>query len=241
MSSYSLLGVANAKTEKGESLGYKTGILYLAPAFLANATKNVCPWKSAGCELACLNTAGRGKFDAIQEARIRKTREFWANPKAFVEELANDIEALVRHAEREGMTPCVRLNGTSDLPWESLGGHAGVSLMNRFPGITFYDYTKGASRVRSFLAGKMPANYSLTFSRSECNGETALELIRAGASVACVFSTKKADVLPKRYLGRTVIDGDAHDLRFLDKAGSVVGLRAKGDARKDTSGFVVHV
>ena len=235
-----LLTVDNAKTSKGESLGFLTGILYLAPAFVADPLRTVCPHAKA-CADVCLNLSGRGAFDATQEARIRKTREFWADPKAFVEELANDVDALVRKAERDGLVPCVRLNGTSDLPWESLGGQAGVCLMRRFPSLQWYDYTKNPARIRAWLAGRMPANYHLTFSRAENNGELAAEFIAAGASVACVFSTKKGETLPKRYLGKSVADGDAHDLRFLDKPGSVVGLRAKGPAKKDTSGFVIHV
>lgn len=234
-----MLTTQNAKTSKGESLGYLTGILYLAPADMAG--RNVCPHATEGCRAACLFSAGRGAFDSVREARIAKTKAFFANPKAFVEELAESIEALCRKADREGLSPCVRLNGTSDLPWESLGGQLGVSLMSRFPAVQFYDYTKNAGRVRAWLAGKMPANYHLTFSRSETNGETASELIRAGASVAVVFSTPKSGQLPSKWGGRPVTDGDLHDLRFLDKAGSVVGLRAKGDAKGEQSGFVVNV
>ena len=93
---------------------------------------------------------------------------------------------------------------------------------------------------RAFLAGRLPSNYSLTFSRSECNGETALEMAKAGANVAVVFDTRKGEDLPKRWGSRPVIDGDTHDLRFLDARGRVVGLRAKGPAKRDDSGFVVR-
>lgn len=229
----------NAKTSKGESLGYLTAILYLAPSDVSG--RNVCSHASGGCRAACLFTAGMGAFSNVQDARIAKTRAFFADPKLFVEDLAEDIEAAQRKADREGMELCVRLNGTSDLPWENLGGQAGVCLMKRFPGIRFYDYTKNPARVRAFLAGRMPPNYSLTFSRSESNGETSLELAKAGANVAVVFDTKKGDALPSKWAGRPVIDGDTHDLRFLDQRGRIVGLRAKGQAKKDESGFVVEV
>ena len=228
-----------AKTTKGESLGYLTAILYLAPSYLSG--RNVCSHASEGCIASCLNLAGMGAFGNVQDARVAKTKAFFANPKTFVEQLAEDIEAARRKAEREGLELCVRLNGTSDLPWENLGGEAGVCLMRRFPQIRFYDYSKNPSRIRAFLAGRLPSNYSLTFSRSECNGETALELAKAGANVAVVFSSKKDEELPKKWGGRKVIDGDTHDLRFLDARGRVVGLRAKGPAKRDESGFVVHV
>lgn len=234
-----LLTVENAKTTKGESLGFLTGILYLAPSDLSG--RNVCPHASEGCRLACLFSAGRGAFDSVRDARIAKTHAFFADPKQFVEDLAENIEALKRKAAREGLEPCVRLNGTSDLPWENLGGQIGVCLMRRFPDVRFYDYTKNPARIRAFLAGRLPENYSLTFSRSECNGETALELAKAGANVAVVFDTPKGEALPAKWAGRAVIDGDLHDLRFLDGRGRIVGLRAKGQAKKDESGFVVTV
>jgi len=234
-----LLTTENAKTTKGESLGYLTAILYLAPSTLSG--RNVCPHASEGCITSCLFSAGMGAFSNVQDARIAKTKAFFADPKGFVEDLAKDIEAAQRKAQREGLELCVRLNGTSDLPWENLGGQAGVCLMRRFPGVRFYDYTKNPARIRAFLAGRMPENYSLTFSRSECNGEIALELAKAGANVAVVFATKKGADLPKDWAGRPVVDGDLHDLRFLDGRGRIVGLRAKGKAKKDESGFVVTV
>ena len=234
-----LLTTENAKTTKGESLGYLTAILYLAPSSLSG--RNVCSHASEGCIQACLFSAGMGAFSNVQDARVAKTKAFFANPKQFVEDLAKDIEAAQRKAAREGLELCVRLNGTSDLPWENLGGQAGVCLMRRFPGVRFYDYTKNPARIRAFLAGRMPENYSLTFSRSECNGETALELAKAGANVAVVFATKKGEDLPATWAGRPVVDGDLHDLRFLDGRGRIVGLRAKGKAKKDESGFVVTV
>lgn len=234
-----LLSKGDAKTVKGEESGYLTGILYLAPHTLAG--RNVCTHASAGCIFSCLFAAGMGAFESVQGARIAKTKAFFRDPKGFVETLAQDIEALKRKAARLGLSPCVRLNGTSDLPWENLGGQIGVNLMRRFPEIAFYDYTKHPGRARAFLEGRLPANYSLTFSRSECNGETALQLAKAGVNVAVVFAAKKGSKLPRTWAGRPVIDGDKDDLRFLDKRGCIVGLRAKGKAKKDESGFVVQI
>jgi len=234
-----LLSKGDAKTIKGEKAGYLTGILYLAPYNLAG--RNVCPHASPGCAEACLFSAGMGAFESVQNARIAKTKAFFRDPKGFVETLAQDIDGLKRRASRRGLSPCVRLNGTSDIPWENMGGQIGVNLMKRFPEIPFYDYTKNPARARAFLEGRLPANYSLTFSRSECNGETALDLAKAGANVAVVFATKKGSTLPATWGGRRVVDGDKDDLRFLDGRGCIVGLRAKGKARKDETGFVVPI
>ena len=237
----SLLAIgADAKTVKGESKGVLTGIVYLAPSTLSG--KQLCAFASPGCIAGCLNKAGRGQFTKTQLARIAKTHVFLADPPAFVDRLARDIAGLVRKAQRSDMIPAVRLNGTSDLPWENLRGTDGQSLLARFPTVQFYDYTKNHARMRAFLLGKLPANYHLTFSRSECNEATALSLASMGGHVAVVFSTPKGQALPTVWASFPVLDGDTTDLRFTDPPGpAIVGLRAKGPAKRDTTGFVVRV
>jgi hypothetical protein len=230
---------ADAKTRKGSNAGYLTGILYLAPANEASPKVNVCPHASEGCKAVCLYSAGRGKMDSVVKARVAKTLRFLENPKEFVELLAIDIQKIINKASKVGMTPAIRLNGTSDLPWEKLGGKLGVALMNRFPSVAFYDYTKNPNRAIAYAEGKMPANYHLTFSKSECNDEAVAKVIEAGGNVAAVFSTKKADELPMWHEDIPVVDGDKTDLRFNDPKGVFVGLRAKGDARSDRSGFTI--
>ncbi len=234
-----LITFDNAKTTKGESLGWLTGILYLAPYTLSG--RNVCPFASPECIKVCLNTSGMGQFDNVQQARIAKTKLFHADPKAFVERLDGDIIKARRKADRLAMRLAVRLNGTSDAPWENLGGERKVSLMERHPDLTFYDYTKNPRRMEAYLDGQMPENYRLTFSRSESNEDIADTFVRRGGNVAAVFATKKGDTLPDTYLDAPVIDGDTHDLRFLDPKGVVVGLRAKGKAKTLRSDFVVAV
>lgn len=228
----------DAKTTKGESLGIMTGILYLAPAKEAGG-RNLCPHASPGCLAACLYTSGRGRFQKVKSARIRKTRDFFDNPKRFVEELAFDTRELQVKAERAGMRLAIRLNGTSDLPWENLGGETGENLMERFPGVQWYDYTKNPARALKHAKGEMPANYHLAFSRSECNEEAVRRIMRAGGSVAVVFDLKKSEPFPKTWGGRRVVDGDQHDAIFEHGAGVVIGLRAKGEGRRDASGFII--
>jgi hypothetical protein len=231
---------SDAKTSKGSTQGYLTGILYLAPSDEANGKRNVCPHASEGCRSACLFSAGRGKFSNVKSARVNKTLRFFDAPKDFIEILEKDIVSLIRKADKLGLTPCVRLNGTSDLPWENLGGQKGINLMNRFPHIQFYDYTKNPQRAKLYAIGAMPSNYHLTFSKSECNDKEVRQVLKLGGNVAMVFNTKKADELPSDHIKHEVIDGDISDVRFNDPKGVIVGLRAKGDAKKDTSGFVIQ-
>jgi hypothetical protein len=222
-----LLTIGNTKTTKGEAKGYLTFIMHLAPSTLSGY--NTCPMASAGCASACLNTAGRGRFTATQEARIRKTRWFFEDRDGFMVQLVKDIQAAIRKADREGMTPVFRLNGTSDIRWESVAVEGFRNVMEMFPNTQFYDYTKLTNRR------DIPANYHLTFSRSETNEIDALRMLtEQGMNVAVVF-----DTLPEKWAGVKVIDGTETDLRFLDEKCVIVGLVAKGKAKKDTSGFTI--
>ena len=230
-----LLTTANAKILKGEKEGWMTMGIHLAPANLSGY--NVCYWASRGCTDSCLNTSGHGAFSTVQAARIAKTKLLKENFDLFAAQLIKEIKAAVKSAAKKGMRLAIRLNLTSDIPWELLDVQDGKTLFEIFPEITWYDYTKGYKRMQNFLDGKMPANYSLTFSRSESN-EKYVHAIRArGGNVAVVFRRS----LPASWHGTPVVNGDKNDLRVLDARGVVVGLVDKGKARKDNSGFVVEV
>jgi hypothetical protein len=227
-----LLGVStNYKTIKSEKLGVLTGIIYMSPYKLSG--KNVCPGASKGCAAACLNTAGRGAMGVVQTARLKKTNRFWDDRGQFLQDLALEIGKLQRQAKARGMKAAVRLNGTSDLPYEryKVPG-TDKNIMELFPDVQFYDYTKLENR---FTKGQLPANYHLTFSRAEDNDHKLPEVLKH-TSAAVVFSGE----LPETWRGYPVIDGDEHDARFTDAgAGVIIGLKAKGKARHDSSGFVV--
>lgn len=236
-----ILGIdTNEKTVKGEKYGYLTGIVYLAPANESGAA-NVCPNASEGCKAACLFTAGRGRGTTIRNARIKKTLNFLKNKQVWMQQLINEIKLLIDKSKRQNMTPCVRLNGTSDLPWERIKSN-GKTVMEHYPDVQFYDYTKSKDRMMKYLKGEMPTNYHLTFSRSETNQLECEEVLNAGGNVAVVFEyNKQTGALPPSWQGYTVIDGDQSDLRFTDPKNVVVGLSTKGRATKDKSGFVVRV
>lgn len=228
----SLLTVGNPKILKGTAFGYLTAILHLAPGRLSGF--NVCPGASLACLDACLNTAGRGGIikkgettNTIQKARLRKTLAFFNETETFMLQLAKEIGNIVKLANKHGLTPAIRLNGTSDIRWENEKVGNFANLMEMFPNVIFYDYTKLANRRN------LPPNYRLTFSLSESNDVSAEQALAAGMNVAVVFRN-----LPPTFMGRPVIDGDVSDLRFLDPMGVIVGLKAKGKAKKDTSGFV---
>jgi|TARA_R110000765_G_scaffold191327_1_gene296586 hypothetical protein len=228
----------NPKTVKGRKKGYATAILYLSPADTSG--KEVCSHRTAGCTEVCLNTAGRGATPVVQNARKTKTHDYHADPLVFVETLEHEIRNFEKWCKKKDLLPCVRLNGTSDIPWEKYCRW----LMDVFPSVQFYDYTKNDVRMNKFLEGKLPSNYHLTFSATEdpINRMKCREFLKRGGTAAVVFREQ----LPILYFcdrgtGSRVIDGDVDDLRFLDPKSVVVGLKAKGKARHDTTGFVVAI
>lgn len=232
---------ADAKTVKGQKKGYMTGVLYLAPD-TTSGIANTCPFATEGCRKACLFTAGHAGFlPNIIPSRIDKTRFFKFDNEGFMNNLSKSVAALVRKSDREGYTPAVRLNGTSDLPWENVKGAEGKTIMEQYPNVQFYDYTKNPSRMDQYIKGGMPKNYHLTFSRSETNDAATMEILKNGGNAAIVFDTKRGRPLPTEWNGYKVIDGDETDVRFLDDKSTVIGLRAKGKAKKDTTGFVLNV
>ena len=233
MKKQKLLGIdTNYKTIKNKKVGFLTGILYMAPYKLSG--KNVCPAASKGCAAACLNTAGRGAMNVVQAARLKKTNRFWDDRDQFLMDLAEEIRALSNKAKAKGLKAAVRLNGTSDLPYEryKMPG-TDKNIMEVFPNVQFYDYTKLENR---FTGAQLPANYHLTFSRAEDN-DHKLDEVLEHTSAAVVF----AGELPDTWKGYPVIDGDEHDARFTDAGpGVIIGLVAKGKARRDESGFVIN-
>jgi hypothetical protein len=218
-----LLTTQNYKTVKGEKLGYYTGILYLAPGDISGY--EVCPKRSKGCTDGCLFTSGMGPMPNVMNGRIRKTIEFFTNRDVFLQQLIKDVKSIEKKAKKLQMTPAIRLNGTSDIEWTRFG------IMDQFPTIQFYDYTKVLNR----LTKERPSNYYLTFSRSESNDDECSKALELGYNVAVVFDK----VVPSEWKGYEVVNGDDSDVRFIDPKGVIVGLIAKGKAKKDESGFVI--
>jgi len=212
-------------------MGYLSFILHLAPADLSG--KETCPKRTAGCTAACLNTAGRGGMfkrgettNMIQKARIRKTNYFFNDRAGFMADLVKDIVKAIKFAEKQGLIPVFRLNGTSDLSWEKYEAAYGKNIFELFDNVQFYDYTKVLGRKVAHLP-----NYHLTFSKADGNDADVAEALMQGMSVVAVY-----DKIPEG-----VPSADETDLRFLDPKGIMLGLKAKGRAKKDYSGFVIRL
>ena len=239
-----LLSVGNPKVLKGLKQGFNTYILHLAPADLSGY--QTCPKATAGCKAACLNTAGRGGMfkkgentNTIQQARIRKTKMFFENRSEFMAQLVKDIELGIKQSIKKDLIPVFRLNGTSDLAFEKYevvrNGVLYRNIFEAFSDIQFYDYTKMLNRKVNNIK-----NYSLTFSAADGNDNDVMKAIAQGYNIATVFGIKKTEPMPEYYNGLPVFNGDESDLRFLDPKGVVVGLYAKGKAKKDNTGFVKY-
>lgn len=234
---YKLLTINNPKILKGRKVDdrYITSILHMKPI-----NTKICPYQDiAGCKVACLNTAGRGGIikrgettNVIQEARKRKTNLYLNDRPSFMEQLLTDIGKFVRYCANKDKRPAIRLNGTSDIQYEKIE-YDGKNVFEHFPDVQFYDYTKIPTRKIEGID-----NYHLTWSYSEANQKYAEYFDTIKYNIAVVFNTK---ILPIFWKGKEVIDGDESDLRFLDKQNVIVGLKAKGKAKQDMSGFVIHV
>jgi hypothetical protein len=243
----------SAKAIKAGEFGYLNAIQYLAPHDLSGV--NLCPHASTGCVALCLGwMSGQAGMvsdlerdtNSVRDSRIAKAKRFMSDRAGYVADIVKAIEAEMRAAKRMNKKLCVRLNGSSDIAWEGVacrrstkGGLGDVyrNIFEAFPEVEFVDYTKNPRRFDRAL----PANYHLTFSRSETNEAKAIELLARGVNVAVVFAGDK----PRVWNGFDVIDGDEHDLRQLDPRGArgfVIALTPKGRrAKKDQSGFVVRV
>lgn len=227
----------NQKLEKGTDKGWISVGIQFAPASVSGY--EVCKWRSKGCSASCLFNSGNGFYPKVKQSRINKTKMFFENPIEFKDQLVNEFYFWIKKANKLGMQLCARLNVLSDIEWETIKIKNDKNIFELFPDIQFYDYTKSIDRV---LNNNIP-NYHLTYSRSETkisDNNTKIALSN-GKNVAIVFNVKRTKALPTEYLGYKVIDGDKTDLRFLDEKNVIVGLRTKGKAASDKTGFVVSI
>ena len=224
-------GSTNSKTAKNS---IKTFILYLAPHNLNNKGLTLCKDASKGCIASCLYSAGRGKFSNVQNSRINKANYFVTDKKVFLIQLLKEIKREIKKASDKDEKIAFRLNGTSDIDFLYLLNKNldfDIELLN-YDKVYFYDYTKSIARAKRY---KDFRNYTLTFSKSETNDKEVKEALNLGINVAAVFK----DNLPQKYKGTKVIDGDFSDLEMIKHKNIILGLKAKGDAKKDTTGFVI--
>jgi hypothetical protein len=246
---------SNPKVEKNGKVGVLTAVLHLTPWKGAGAlnlngrdiTLNTCAAATEGCIRACLHLNGNPVYKPGKEsARRIRTRAYYAERAAFMVALAGEVAALERKALAEGVQPGIRLNGTSDLPFErvpvTVAGVTFRNLMQAFPGVEFYDYTKVSKRAVAFGEGALPGNYHITFSRSGLNDTEVESVLTAGGNVAAVFTPEVADRILSAGVVRLTrggvavpaVDGDDHDFRPVDGKGVAVILKEKrGGLRKE--------
>lgn len=233
-----ILGTST-KVEKGRKYSIETAVLYLAAGSLSGL--NLCPDASPGCLSNCLKFGFHLGMEMQTRAQLEKTYWLVLFPGDFLRQLEREIERFETRARKKGMQPALRLNGTSDVRWEVTG------IMQRFPGVQFYDYTKIPLSDRETVR-----NYHLTYSVSELPGslERGKEYARNGHSFAVVVGDKERTQKGTREMQRQIlesgefegfpaVDGNQTDARMLDPKGSAVVLRAiAGAATKDKTGFV---
>lgn len=237
-----IFSIDSPKAVKAQKYGFLNAIHYMAPYKLSG--KNLCPHASQGCIALCLGwesgqaaiVASDEVINSVRASRIRKAQRFMTERKLYMLDVYQSVLLAQRKADKLGLKLVIRLNGSTDIAWEGVKV-IDKNLFDMFPDVQFVDYTKSYKRMVAFCAGKLPANYHLTFSRTEANETDCASILAMGGTVAAVFAGK----LPASYLGATVIDGDKHDLIQLAPKGCIIGLSPKGrKAKRDSSGFVVR-
>lgn len=215
----------SAKMNYSYNKGTLTYCLYLAPSTMAYGYKTTCP-NDKYCKDFCLNGAGRNKGDILHNgikesniniSRIKKTKLFYENRDLFMQILIHEIKKAKRQAEAQKMEFSVRLNGTSDLSLLAFK-YKGKCILEWFPNVQFYDYTKVASRFN--LCKDFP-NYDLTLSYNGHNWGDCKEVLENGGKVAVVFSS---NIQPKLFGGYNVENGNEDDMRYLNSPKSIIYL-----------------
>jgi len=242
-----LLGTSH-KIKLGEGVKVLGAVMYLAPHKGAGPT--VCPYATPGCSSQCITTTGRMVYNTHRRARVAKTLLFRSFRADFMAQLRGEVSFHVVKAAAQGMTPTIRLNGTSDLAfwrWEQEWRDPAVQ------GLRMVEYTKRPATSQMLAA--IDRGWSFTFSWSESAAALARSLtwaqhgVNTAVVVAGSLGSKRsvdkavAAALVQRgsLMGRGTLDGDKHDARFLDpQIGGWVVLKAKGDAHNDRTGFVVR-
>ena len=246
-----IFSMDSPKAVKAAKFGYLNAIHYMAPGSDAGVG-NLCPKASAGCLASCLGKYyGQASMvadlengtNSTRESRREKARRFMRDRVAYLRDMVSSIDRARYKAGSIGKKLCVRLNGSTDIAWEMIRVDGNKTLFDLFPDVQFVDYTKIAAR----FSRKLPANYWLTFSRSESNEAEARALLARGVNVTVVFADMDAARDFWNDIGARVVDGDEHDLRHLDpraaagQPGYIIALSPKGaKAKRDTSGFVVR-
>ena len=206
--SYRDLLSTNPKTEKSK---VQTYILHLAPHNISGV--NVCPG-AGNCKRICLHFAGNPVYMTNkQSARIRRTLAFAADNQRFARLIVCAI--LDKMNKNIGEPIAIRLNGTSDIEWESVDfditpafatfcrvkfGHSlPIGKRNIFEVfnivgaglVTFYDYTK----IRHNWAECRRLGYHLIFSfdgwDNAANLKIASDALAHGVNIAAAFNLKK--------------------------------------------------
>ena len=226
---YGISYLGNVAQSKKMRLSYENGTmtycLYLAPADMSGY--NVCP-NSQYCKQFCLNGSGQNKCDElsrgvegslINRSRIKKTKMFYEDRSTFMRLLIHELNKYRNRAKRMGMEFSVRLNGTSDLsPILFKDPETGKNILELFPDVQFYDYTKVPSRIKLM---QQYSNYDLTLSYNGYNWDDCEKFLNEGGKVAVVFFDEK---MPKNYKGFPIVDGNGYDMRYLDPAKHIIGL-----------------
>jgi len=241
-----LISTNSFKANKAQKLGWFNGVVHLTPSTkIGLPGVNLCGADTDECRKACLDDSGQLGCPSGQKAMAARTLFLLFHQELFAQRLLLETERLQAFCTRHGFRLGLRLNGTSDRPFESRKyGRLLQAILASFPDVVLYDYTKHFPRATAaYRRSHGIGPYHITFSYSGKNWHHCQTLLRQGVNAAVTF----AGPLPKKWRRYRVHNGDLHDLRFLDPKPRIVALRFKTvlDGRggtvkpADARGFVV--
>lgn len=222
---------------------------------------NLCKKATNGCSISCIYHQGILKNSdfskhKIKQARIKRTLRFLTQREDFFAQIIKEIKALVRKCTRKNAIAAIQLNGTSDILWEkekfTYEEKEYKNLMELFPEISFFDYTKyDILKSRK----KLPKNYYLTYSRAGKHKgvlvdpwESLQVILDNKIDIAVIFSKEmKNHVLENRsYNDYKIIDGDLYNCRTYDRIqrederGLIIAIEAAAKTDINSSCFVIQ-
>ena len=227
---YKLTGTSK-KVKLGEGLGYSTVVMYGSMA--SQSGINLCKNSTPECRKGCLGLSS-GHLSFHQQTMALKMWCFYFYPELSKAKLLQELRNHKEDSDRKGYNALARLNGSTDIDFTRLFDGQDTSKLPKQ-----YDYTKDYERA----CRQIFSDYHLTYSISEDpeSWDKAIALVKNGGTAAFVTERNKEKAKAfsakiAKWTGLKVVDGDRHDLRFLDR-GSLVCLTAKGDL-KHSSPFV---
>ena len=194
----------------------------------------VCNWRTPACTAACLGSEGNYLFPRNRLVLAARTMFEFEYPHHAWSIYEAEIHRDLAYARKRDWSLFWRPDILSDSQlWTII-----PELFDRFPGVTFYGYTKNWTEALKYPGSWVLPNYRIAVSASE-REDSIHDAVANGTNVAVVFDVDDPSELPTRHVGHQVVDATVDDAWMIENDGVIGGLVPIGfKMAQDTSGFV---